>query len=245
MNYTDGVTSKIQTQLDSKSPLASPTFTGNPVAPTQAANNSSTRIATTEYVQSEITGVASDTMAFTNKSGNISQWTNDSVYVTPSSNNTFTNKSGNISQWTNNSNYLTPTSSNTIENKTINAGSNTVSNLDLSMLSSGVVDTDISSVSSSDDTIASAKAIKTYVDGQILGIDSIAEANDTDLSSLSSGQILVYDGSNSFDNKTASVTLTGAVTGTANMSSTGAVSVATTIPNDSICLLYTSPSPRD
>lgn len=35
-------------------PLASPTFTGNPVAPTPAANDNDTSIATTAYVQTEI-----------------------------------------------------------------------------------------------------------------------------------------------------------------------------------------------
>ena len=56
---------------------------------------------------------ATSATAFTNKTGNISQWTNDSGYstttgtVTPSSTDTFTNKSGDISQWTNDSGYLT------------------------------------------------------------------------------------------------------------------------------------------
>ena len=35
-------------------PLASPAFTGNPTAPTQAAGNSSTRIATTAFVDTAI-----------------------------------------------------------------------------------------------------------------------------------------------------------------------------------------------
>jgi len=235
IGHLNGVTSDIQTQLDLKSPLASPTFTGNPVAPTQAANNSSTRIATTEYVQSEIIGVASDTMAFTNKSGNISQWTNDSSYITSSSTSTLTNKSGSISQWTNNSGYITGSSTDTLTNKTISGSDNTISNLTYSAIS-GFVDEDISSVSGSHNTVASAKATKTYVDAQISGIDTIAEAGDTDITSASAGQILVHDGSNSFDNKTASVTLTGAVTGTANMNSTGAVSVATTIPNNTVTI---------
>jgi hypothetical protein len=43
--------------------------------------------------------------AFTNKSGNISMWTNDSGYITATSVTTLTNKSGNISQWTNDSGY--------------------------------------------------------------------------------------------------------------------------------------------
>jgi len=54
LNYTDGVTSNIQTQMDLKAPLASPTFTGTPIAPTAAADTNTTQIATTAYVQTEI-----------------------------------------------------------------------------------------------------------------------------------------------------------------------------------------------
>lgn len=52
----------------------------------------------------------------------------------------------------------------TLTNKTIDAASNTISNLTVPMLASGVLDTDLTSVSSSDDTLPSAKAVKTYVD---------------------------------------------------------------------------------
>ena len=51
LGYVDGVTSSIQTQLGTKAGLASPTFTGNQVAPTQSAGNDTTRIATTAFVQ--------------------------------------------------------------------------------------------------------------------------------------------------------------------------------------------------
>jgi len=44
----------LQSSLDAKAALASPALTGNPTAPTQSANNNSTRIATTAYVQTEI-----------------------------------------------------------------------------------------------------------------------------------------------------------------------------------------------
>jgi hypothetical protein len=64
LGYLDGVTSAIQTQLDSKlatstaastyAPLASPALTGVPTAPTAAANTNTTQIATTAYVQTEI-----------------------------------------------------------------------------------------------------------------------------------------------------------------------------------------------
>ncbi|MCQ4363022.1 hypothetical protein KQR54_18155 [Mycobacterium gordonae] len=58
--YLDGVTSAIQTQLDAKSPLASPALTGNPTAPTQTAGNNSTRIATTAYVDGAVSTHNSD-----------------------------------------------------------------------------------------------------------------------------------------------------------------------------------------
>ena len=45
----DGVTSDIQPQVDLKSPLASPAFTGSPTAPTQSSADNSTKLATTAY----------------------------------------------------------------------------------------------------------------------------------------------------------------------------------------------------
>tara|TARA_R110002020_G_scaffold105974_2_gene246949 strand:- start:1119 stop:1916 length:798 start_codon:yes stop_codon:yes gene_type:complete len=54
LNYLTSLSSDVQAQLNLKAPLASPTFTGNPVAPTQSAGNNSTRIATTSYVDSAI-----------------------------------------------------------------------------------------------------------------------------------------------------------------------------------------------
>ena len=60
LQYVNGVTSAIQTQLDSKiasstatatfAPKADPTFTGIPAAPTAAADTNTTQIATTAYV---------------------------------------------------------------------------------------------------------------------------------------------------------------------------------------------------
>ena len=61
----------------------------------------------------------------------------------------------------------TLTDSQTLTNKIIDVDNNTVSNIEVDNLKSGVLDTDITSVSASDDTLASAKAIKTYVDTQV------------------------------------------------------------------------------
>ena len=50
LSYVKDVTSSIQTQLDGLAPIASPTFTGTPLAPTASANTNNTQIATTAYV---------------------------------------------------------------------------------------------------------------------------------------------------------------------------------------------------
>ena len=73
------------------------------------------------------------------------------------------------------STYLTASSSTTLTNKTIDADNNTVSNIEVDNLKSGVLDTDISSVAGTDTTLASAKAIKTYVDSQVAGKDNTDE----------------------------------------------------------------------
>ena len=61
---------------------------------------------------------------------------------------------------------VTASSTTTFTNKTfdVEGTGNSISNIDVADLKSGVLDTDLSSVSGSDDTLASAKAIKAYVD---------------------------------------------------------------------------------
>ena len=58
LNYVDGVTSALQTQMDTKSPLASPTFTGTPAAPTASAGTNTTQVATTAFVEADVTAHA-------------------------------------------------------------------------------------------------------------------------------------------------------------------------------------------
>lgn len=54
LGYLSGVTSALQTQIDTKAPLASPTFTGVPAVPTAAAANDTTQIASTAFVHNAI-----------------------------------------------------------------------------------------------------------------------------------------------------------------------------------------------
>ena len=53
----------LQTALDGKAPLASPTFTGTPVAPTGASGTNTTQIATTAFVQAAIGSFGAGDMA--------------------------------------------------------------------------------------------------------------------------------------------------------------------------------------
>lgn len=57
LNYLKGVTSSIQTQLNSKATTNSPALTGTPTAPTAAKGTNTTQVATTQYVQNEISSL--------------------------------------------------------------------------------------------------------------------------------------------------------------------------------------------
>lgn len=66
--YLDGVTSAIQTQLDTKAPLNSPALTGTPQATTASVDTNSTRIATTAFVVGQ---AGSTTPAFNSPNGTV------------------------------------------------------------------------------------------------------------------------------------------------------------------------------
>ena len=68
--------------------------------------------------------------------------------------------------------------------------------------------------------LATQQSIKAYVDSQIATEDTVSELNDTTIGSLSSGHILIYDGSDSWDNK--------AMSGDATIAADGALTIAST-----------------
>jgi hypothetical protein len=53
----------LQTTLNAKAPLSSPTFTGTPAAPTAAGGTNTTQVATTAFVQAEISSFGAGDMA--------------------------------------------------------------------------------------------------------------------------------------------------------------------------------------
>ena len=165
-------------------------------------------------LDSEILTLTGGTGIDTSGSGNAVTFSIDSTVATLTGSQILTNKtltSPVISSISNTGTLTLPTSTDTLvgrattdtlTNKTIDANGtgNSITNLEVADFASGVLDTDLSSVSASDDTLASAKAIKAYVDSTVANSDTLAELNDTDISSPSSGHILVYDGTDSFDN---------------------------------------------
>jgi hypothetical protein len=82
-----------------------------------------------------------------------------------------TSGSGNAVTFAIDSTVATLTGSQTLTNKGIDADNNTLSNIEVDNLKSGVLDTDLSSVAGTDTTLASAKAIKAYVDSQVTAQD--------------------------------------------------------------------------
>tara|TARA_Y100001935_G_scaffold222780_1_gene197756 strand:- start:38 stop:748 length:711 start_codon:yes stop_codon:yes gene_type:complete len=83
----------------------------------------------------------------------------------------------------------TANASQTLSNKTIDADNNTISNLEVDNLKSGVLDSDLSSVASTDTTLPSAKAVKTYIDGVESNINASITAQDLDFQADTGGAL--------------------------------------------------------
>ena len=99
----------------------------------------------------------------------------------------------------------------TFTNKTfdVEGTGNSISNIDVADLKSGVLDTDLSSVSGSDDTLASAKAIKSYVDSQLTASDLDFSTDDSTALSISlSTESLQFSGGSGISTRGSANTVT-------------------------------------
>jgi len=89
-------------------------------------------------------------------------------------------------------------------------------------------------VSNSATHLATQQSIKAYVDNQLDTKDTLAELDDTTIGTLASGHILIYDGSDSWDNKVlsgdAGIVASGALTLATVNSNVGSFGSATAIP---------------
>lgn len=63
ISYAQSQVVNLTTDLGAKAPLASPTFTGTPAAPTPSTGDNSTKIATTAYVQAQGYGTSGGTVS--------------------------------------------------------------------------------------------------------------------------------------------------------------------------------------
>ena len=125
---------------------------------------------------------------------------------------------------------LTASSTATFTNKTfdVEATGNSISNIDVADLKAGVLDTDLTSVSASDDTLPSAKAVKTYVDAQIATEDTLAELNDTTITSVGDNEILQYNSTSSvWENQTLAEAGISPVAGSTSITTLGTISTGT------------------
>ena len=57
LQYINSLSSNAQTQIGTKSPIASPTFTGTPAVPTASAATNTTQVASTAYVRTEVSNL--------------------------------------------------------------------------------------------------------------------------------------------------------------------------------------------
>lgn len=82
LGYVSGVTSAVQTQLNAKSPLASPALTGTPTAPTASAGTNTTQVATTAFVLANSAPLASPALTGTPTAPTASVGTNTTQIAT-------------------------------------------------------------------------------------------------------------------------------------------------------------------
>jgi len=158
---------------------------------------------------------------------------------TASSTDTLTNKSGNISQWTNDSGYITGSSSNTLTNKTIDANGtgNSISNLEVADFAASAVVIESEGIASNDNdtTLPTSAAVKDYADTQVATKTTLTGSTNNTITTVTGANAIQGESNLTFDGNTLSVN------GNGEINALGAVtaqsfSATTSISNDAISI---------
>ena len=128
-----------------------------------------------------------------------------------------TTVSDNVISFAIDSTVATASSTHTLTNKTFDANGtgNSISNIEVADFASGVLDTDLSSVAVGDTTLASAKAIKTYVDAQVTAQDLDFQADSGGALAIDlDSETLTFTGGTGIDTSGSGNTVTFAIDST-------------------------------
>ena len=162
------------TEISGSLTLGSSTAVSSVLDEDNFATNSATALATQQsikaYVDAVTASVNAQDLDFQGDSGGALNIDLDTETLTVAGGTLIsTAGSGNTVTINADASVLTDSNTKTLTNKTIDANGtgNSITNIEVADFASGVVDTALASVSGSDDTLASAKAIKSYVDTQV------------------------------------------------------------------------------
>ena len=195
INYVDGVTSSIQTQMDTKAPLASPTLTGTPLAPTATAGTNTTQVATTAFVTSAVT--SEDTLVEMNDVTITSVADND-IIAYDSSTSKYINQSASEAGVATASDLTSHTGStsnpHSVTATQVSLGNVTNESKATMFTSPTLTGTPLSTtaVAGTNNTQIATTA---FVTAAVSSEDTLAEMNDTTISTPADSDFLVYTGS--------------------------------------------------